>query len=192
MLYQVVKGALDEGFIARLEDIAADLPTVRSATVEEDDYSTRNCDLRWIKYGSEGFAYATGAIVTTLEKSGIELPPGAEIEDLQYTAYGPGAFHSWHIDAYRRTYNKYDLPLGDRFIGKKRALSLSVLLNGSDCFTGGAFEISMFPNGKNTIGTALETFSDAGDLAVFDAALCHRVAPVESGLRKSLVVWICG
>ncbi len=126
-----------------------------------------------------------------MREAGTEGSEGWEIENLQYTAYGPGAFHNWHIDAYWRSYNKYDLPLGERFIGKKRTLSLSVFLNGTQSFSGGGIEISMFPNGEKTIGAALETFSDAGDMAVFDSSLCHRVAPVCTGLRKSLVVWIC-
>jgi len=191
MLYQVIKGAFDSGFIARIEDIVTSLPMVKSNTVEEDNYSTRECDLRWIHYGTPGFDFAADCIVSALCKAGMEGSGQWEIENLQYTAYGPGAFHNWHIDTYRRSYNKYDLPLGGRFIGKKRVLSISVLLNSVQCFTGGSFEISMFPNGKNTLGTALETFNEAGDMAVFDSSLCHRVAPICEGLRKSLVVWIC-
>ena len=191
MLYSVAKGVFDDAFMARIEDIVATLPAEKAATVENDDYSTRNCDLRWIPYGSPGFDFAQERIFAALRALGIDEPTGWALENVQYTAYGPKGFHNWHIDAYRRTYNKYDLPLGDRFIGKKRSLSISILLNGQESFTGGAFEVSMFPNGDKTVGTALEDFSDAGDLAVFAAALCHRVAPVETGLRKTLVAWIC-
>lgn len=191
MLYKVVKGALDAGFVAGIEDIAAQLPTVKSATVEEDDFSTRNCDLRWINFGTPGFEFAVDAVTAALADAGMEVSPAWEFENLQYTAYGPGAFHDWHIDAYRRPYNRYDLPLGKRFIGKKRTLSASVLLTGHESFTGGNFEISMFPNGPKTVGSALDTLSDPGDMVVFDAALCHRVTPVDTGLRKSLVIWIC-
>ena len=191
MLYRVIKGAFDADFIARIEDIVADLPMVRGAIVEKADYSTRECDLRWINYGTPEFAFAADRITSTLRAAGTEVSDGWEIENLQYTAYGPGAFHNWHIDAYRRTYNKYDFGLGERFTGKKRTLSLSVLLNGRQNYSGGTFEISMFANGQNTIGTALETLCDAGDMVVFDSSLCHRVAPVQTGLRKSLVVWIC-
>ena len=191
MLYSVTKHVFDDDFIARIEDIVGALPIEKSATVENDDYSTRNCDLRWIQYGSPGFDFAQDRIFAALHAHGIAEPSGWALENLQYTAYGPNDFHNWHIDAYRRSYNKYDIALGDRFSGKKRVLSASVLLNGHESFTGGGFEISMFPNGDKTVGTALEDFCDAGDFAVFDAALCHRVAPVKTGLRKTLVVWIC-
>ena len=191
MLYKVLKGALDGEFIARIEDAVAELPMEKGATVENDDYSTRDCDLRWIRYDTPVFDYARERIFGALRTNGIEEPKSWALENLQYTAYGPGGFHNWHIDAYRRTYNQYDMALGERFVGKKRVLSASILLNGRECFTGGAFEVSMFPNCPNTVGTALDDFREAGDLAVFDAALCHRVAPVESGLRKTLVAWIC-
>ncbi len=46
MLYRVIKGAFDAGFIARIEEIVADLPMVKGATLEEKPYSTRECDLR--------------------------------------------------------------------------------------------------------------------------------------------------
>lgn len=192
MLYRVIKGAFDADSIARVEEIAAALPVQKSATVEEDDNSTRDCDLRWINYGTPAFDFAAGRVLAALQAGSVDISEGWEIENLQYTAYGRGAFHDWHIDAYRRSYNMYDLPLGKRFVGKKRVISASVLLNGAQCFTGGSLEISLFPNGQNTIGTALEDLCDAGDMAVFDSSLCHRVAPVLAGLRKSLVVWICG
>jgi hypothetical protein len=191
MLYKVVKHAFDDDCIARIEDIVSTLPSEKAATVENDDYSTRDCDLRWIHYGTPGFDYAQDRLFKALHANDIEEPKSWVLENLQYTAYGPNGFHNWHIDAYRRSYNKYDLPLGDRFVEKKRVLSVSVLLNSQESFTGGTFEVSMFPNGDNTVGTALEDFGDIGDMAVFDAALCHRVAPVKTGLRKTLVAWIC-
>jgi hypothetical protein len=191
MLYQVIKAAFDGETIAKIEEMVADLPQEKGATVENDDYSTRQCDLRWITHGTPGFSLLEERLFAALRAAKVEAPGEWALENLQYTAYGPHGFHNWHIDAYRRSYNKYDLSLEPRFIGKKRALSVSILLNGSDAFTGGAFEISLFPNGRNTIGSAIEGFTESGDMAVFDSGLCHRVAPVESGLRKSLVAWIC-
>ena len=66
MLYQVIKGAFDAHFITRIEDFAADLPMVESATVEEDDNSTRKCDVRWINYGTPEFAFAADRIPSAL------------------------------------------------------------------------------------------------------------------------------
>ncbi len=191
MLYRVVKGAFDASFLADVARFAQPLETVAAAVVENSPYDTRKCDLRWIKHGTRGFAALEKQIFAFLDREAVIDSRLCVLEDLQYTEYGPGAFHSWHIDAYKRVYNMYDTPLGNRFIGKKRKVSMSVLLNDASEFDGGAFEVSMFPNGQNTVGSALADFTRAGDAAVFDAGLCHRVAPMTAGLRKSLVAWIC-
>lgn len=192
MFHHVVKGGFTAADLARVEAFAAALPEEPGTTVEEDDYSTRLCLLRWFHYGTEAFSWTRDIVYAALVKAGIPRNPGWECENIQHTCYGRGHFHNWHIDTFRRSYNRYDMPLGDRFIGKARRISVSVLLNDSSEFTGGAFEISLFPNGpRNTVGTPLADFCHAGDVAIFDSGLCHRVAPVESGIRRSLVTWIC-
>lgn len=191
MLYKVVKGAFDARFLADVERYAGPLQTVAGKVVEETPYETRQCALRWIKHGMPGFDSLERRLLRLLGSEKVIDPRLCVAEDLQYAEYGPGAFHDWHIDNYQRVYNMYDTPLGPRFIGKQRRISLSVLLNDASEFEGGAFEVSMFMNGRNTVGTALADFSEAGDAAIFDSNLCHRVAPVTRGLRKSLVVWVC-
>ncbi len=192
MFHRVIKHAFDAGFVAEVERVARPLETMAGGVVEDSPYDTRQCELRWIRNGTPDFARLEKRILALLGREGVIDPKLCVTEDLQHTAYGPGAFHSWHIDAYRRPYNLYDTPLGRRFIGKTRKVSLSVLLNDASEFEGGTFEVSLFPNGRNTVGTALADFSEAGDVAVFDSALCHRVAPVTKGLRRSLVAWVCG
>lgn len=191
MIYKVVKGAFDAAFLADVERYAGPLQTVDGKVVEDSPYETRQCALRWIKHGKPGFNSLEKRLLDLLGREKVIDPRLCVAEDLQYTEYGPGAFHDWHVDTYRRVYNLYDTPLGKRFIGKSRKVSLSVLLNDASDFEGGAFEISMFNNGRNTVGTALTDFSEAGDAAIFESTLCHRVAPVTGGLRKSLVVWVC-
>lgn len=191
MLYRVIKGAFGPGLLAEVERRARPIETMAAATVEHDEAATRRAELRWFMNGTPEYAWIEGEIFGLLAREEVTDPRLCVLEDVQYTEYGPGGFHDWHIDAYRRPYNAYDLPLGKKFIGKKRKLSMSVLLNDADEYEGGRFEISMFPNGKKTMGTAIEGLSAAGDAVIFDAALCHRVAPVTKGLRKSLVAWIC-
>jgi PKHD-type hydroxylase len=192
MLYQVIKGAFGQDLVAEVERRASKLQAYSGATVEHDEANTRQCELRWFRHGEDDFAWLEKEVFKFLEQAGAVDPMASVMEDIQHTVYGPGNFHDWHIDAYRRPYNLYDLPLGNRFIGTKRKVSLSILLNDASEFEGGTFEITMFPNGRNTVGTAMTDFSQAGDAAVFDSSLCHRVAPVTSGVRRSLVVWICG
>jgi predicted 2-oxoglutarate/Fe(II)-dependent dioxygenase YbiX len=191
MLYRVVKGAFGADFLTRVERFAARIPRQPAGVVEDADYSTRQAEVCWMKHGTPAFAFVERELFAVVKRERLIDPAVCALESLQYTVYHPGGFHDWHIDAYKRSYNVYDTALGKRFIGKKRTLSLSILLNDAGEFAGGGFEISMFPNGRNTIGTSLDDFTEAGDLAIFDSALCHRVAPMTRGERRSLVGWIC-
>lgn len=95
---------------------------------------------------------------------------------LQYAYYGPGDHYNWHQDAIR---NK-----------PGRKLSFSFVLN--DQFTGGEFEIASINYGFDlTINTEVIP-TVPGTLIVFPATTPHRVKPVKSGLRKSVVGWIHG
>jgi len=188
---RVIKHAFDHHFIVAVERIAKDSPVEQGAVVEDTPYDTRDCELRWIRQGSPGYAALEKVFFSLLSHENLLDPRVCALEDLQYTCYGPGHYHSWHIDSYGRSYNQYDTVGSRKFIGKKRKVSMSVLLNNASDFEGGNFEISLFPNGRNTLGTPLSDLNEAGDLAIFDSALCHRVAPVTKGLRKSLVAWIC-
>lgn len=192
MLYRVLKGAFGPEFLAEIERRAEHLPAKAGATVELDPADIRQCELRWFSHGTKEFEWIEGEMFDFLARYDVMDRSRAVLEDVQYTVYRAGGVHQWHIDAYQRPYNQYDTPLGDRFIGKKRLVSLSVLLNDASEWEGGAFEISMFYNGSNTVGTALADFTQAGDAAIFPSGLCHRVAPVTGGVRRSLVGWFCG
>lgn len=192
MLYRIIKGAFSADLVSEVERRAEQLPASSGATVEHDEVSTRQCEVRWFKHGTKDFAWLEKEVFKFLEQAGAVDPKASVMENIQHTVYGPGHFHDWHIDAYQRPYNLYDLPLGNRFIGTKRKVSLSILLNDASEFEGGPFEVSMFSNGRNTVGTAMTDFSQMGDAAVFNSGVCHRVAPVITGVRRSLVVWICG
>lgn len=191
MLFRVIKHAFNANFVADVERFAEPIAVEPGAVVEKTDYATRECELRWIRFGSPGFSVLEKVFFKVLAHEKLLDPRLCVLEDLQHTVYGPGHFHDWHIDSYGRVYNQYDSGGDKRFIGRKRKISMSVLLNDASEFGGGTFEVSMFPNGRKTVGSALTDFSEAGDLAIFDSALCHRVAPVTSGLRRSLVAWIC-
>ena len=97
------------------------------------------------------------------------------IEPLQHTLYEIGGFYGWHID-------ESNWMPGKRANNRIRKISFSLLLN--DDFTGGDFEIQT--NELNTI-----TLSK-GEIIFFHGDTPHRVKPVETGVRRSLVGWIQG
>ena len=73
-------------------------------------------------------------------------------------------------------------------VGDTRKLTLVMLLNepGKD-FTGGEFHIN---EGNQDSPTVPEYYR--GRILAFPSFFCHRVTPVITGIRKSLVIWIEG
>jgi PKHD-type hydroxylase len=65
-----------------------------------------------------------------------------------------------------------------------RKLSVVILLNDKDKYTGGNLELDHLEKPQN--------FNKAGDAVFFPSSLKHRVTPVETGTRYSLVCWSNG
>lgn len=94
-------------------------------------------------------------------------------ERLQLAAYGPGHYYDWHIDR------------GQGSIAGRRKLTLSVQLTEPDAYVGGDLEI-------NADGRPFPSPRDQGTAIVIAATTLHRVSPVASGFRQSLVAWTHG
>jgi len=116
------------------------------------------------------------------------------IERLQYTEYSSEVrgHYDWHADQHPEPYDD----------GKVRKISFSILLN--DEYTGGEFDIETGnPNQPVRTKTLVAGKSkkrinqDTMQLPVntglfFQSGFFHRVRPVQTGLRKSLVGWVLG
>ena len=98
------------------------------------------------------------------------------IEAIQYTKYGPDQHYTWH----------WDVEFGwQNYI---RKISLVMLLTDPDEYEGGEFEI--IRNGN--LDDVCSFKPKKGDVVCFASWMPHRVAPVTSGTRKSLVAWVMG
>jgi len=96
-------------------------------------------------------------------------------EDLQFTEYaGEGAHYDWHQDGLDG-----ELAL--------RKLSIVVQLSPADDYSGGDLELFGIDD-ESWSGAAREQ----GTVVVFPSFEYHRVTPVESGTRRSLVCWVGG
>lgn len=96
--------------------------------------------------------------------------------DIQVTKYEPGQEYKWHVDQLN-----VDKPM-------RRKLSISLLLN--DNFTGGELQLLETNSLYNETATTVQL--SAGAAAVFPSWVVHRVTPVTSGTRYSLVAWMNG
>tara|TARA_B100001250_G_C19588496_1_gene695287 strand:- start:135 stop:830 length:696 start_codon:yes stop_codon:yes gene_type:complete len=121
-------------------------------------------------------------------------------EPFQYGVYPKGGFYDWHVDSYespiwlsskKRTLsmqqNNFDE--SSKLFGNRK-ISLSIFLNDPDEYEGGELDIET--QGPR-VDPRYETFKlPKGSIVVFPSNKWHRVRPVTSGIRKSLVAWVSG
>ena len=119
---------------------------------------------------------------------------------LQYTHYGEGQFYKWHQDSDlvsfiipQIRYNSGDNKAQDQNLiaGEYiRKLSFTLQLSEPDEYEGGEFDLEISgPNAEKRFETMK---MPKGSIVVFPSYMWHRVRPVTSGVRKSLVGWIMG
>jgi len=93
-------------------------------------------------------------------------------QGLQFTRYqAPGEHYEWHIDRGMNT--------------GTRKLSLSVQLTDPDEYEGGDLELWFG-------GEPVKASRERGMITLFPSYALHRVTPVTSGVRYSLVCWVSG
>jgi PKHD-type hydroxylase len=95
-------------------------------------------------------------------------------EDLQYTIYNGDdeSHYTWHVDAGAGTQ-------------APRKLSFVLQLSEPEDYEGGDLELF-------TESTPVQVTKKRGLIAAFPSYTLHRVTPVTSGIRKTIVVWTCG
>lgn len=105
-------------------------------------------------------------------------------ESFQYTVYygNDNGCYDWHMDM------ATDGDPRNHLTFQTRKLTMVLMLNepGVD-FTGGEFEITM---GDQNCPSTLEI--KKGRIICFPSFIIHRVKPVLTGIRKSIVIWIEG
>ena len=119
-------------------------------------------------------------------------------DPVQYTEYDAGGKYDWHSDQAP--------PMPDHRDGivKVRKISMTLFLNDPEEYEGGEFDVEIW-GPKGSIGNDSRfkdkgneeeryvTFKQSkGNAIFFQSDQFHRVRPVTSGLRKSLVVWFIG
>ena len=107
-------------------------------------------------------------------------------EPIQFAEYRVNDFFDWHQDA--STTNECN---------EIRKLSLTLVLSNSGNFEGGELQFynggrSMQDMGKITAEQVKNDIKAQGTVVVFDSRDWHRVTPVTSGVRHSVVCWTVG
>ena len=152
----------------------------------EVDNEIRDCKLKWL-YDEP----LRMALMNIFHESN-SLSFGFDISynpTIQYTIYEgnnseKGNYYDWHCDSQSFSETMVD-----------RKLSMVILLSDPHEYEGGEFELSdnnqIDKDGKVKI-IPLPEFKKKGDILIFPSFLNHRVKPVTSGIRKTLVSWAEG
>ena len=133
----------------------------------------RKSRVMWIKPGANNWIYdrlEQACNQTNQKRYRFEIT-GFQTE-LQLADYAGGGFFEWHMD----------FGAGDT---SNRKLSITVQLSDPDEYAGGDLQFMInqkIVNAPRTKGTAI----------IFPSFCMHRVEPVLSGRRQSIVGWIAG
>ena len=111
-------------------------------------------------------------------------------ESCQFTKYKLNQFYDWHCDSWSKPYNRPEEP--DRH-GKIRKLSVTISLSDENDYEGGDFEFDFRNDDKGSNQPQLcKEIRPKGSVVVFPSFVWHRVKPLISGTRYSLVIWNLG
>ena len=113
-------------------------------------------------------------------------------ESCQFTKYNKGQFYDWHCDSFPEPYNKPNTLQH----GKIRKLSVTCALSDPSEYEGGEIEFD-FRDYNPTQRKKYPVKSPhkgalKGSIIVFPSYIWHKVAPVTSGVRYSMVNWVLG
>jgi len=168
-----------EGFssdeIDQINTLSDSYPFERATFVGGDSDDVRKSNIKWL-HAHEPTEWIYDRLMACINEANNQLwkfDLHSLHDSIQYTVYeGGGGHYNWHMD------------IGPDAIAHRK-ISLVVQLSDSDDYVGGDFEIQT--------GRGVQSVSRTkGTVALFPSFLFHRVTPVISGTRKSLVLWAGG
>jgi PKHD-type hydroxylase len=141
---------------------------IRSSSV-----SWLNLDNRTSKYWDK-----FSKVIAEVNSDFFQFDLSGMYEPMQLTVYkglpDQKDHYTWHTD----------MSMRDRHVPRK--LSMTLLLSDPSEFTGGELEI------KTDSDNIITLEQKQGRAWFFPSWVLHRVAPVTSGIRRSLVIWVGG
>lgn len=140
------------------------------------DTDIRDTDIAWINPdpSSEWLYEKMKSFISRInyDKYQFDLD---NIQALQYGKYQSNGHYKWHIDS------GPNLPV-------HRKLTFIVALSDVDSYEGGELLLNISGDPENAHSMKIEK----GDIIVFPSFVPHKVAPVTSGVRLTLVTWATG
>jgi PKHD-type hydroxylase len=158
---------------ARIVELAGPNRPGRVAA-DDDQARIRDSRVAWIRPGpeTEWIFARTLEVVRQVNTANFEIDIAGFTEPLQVAEYAPGQYYDWHLDIGNGPFSI-------------RKLSFIAQLTDPATYEGGAVEI-FAANQPRAMPRP------RGSVILFPSYVLHRVAPVTTGTRRSLVGWIGG
>jgi PKHD-type hydroxylase len=173
-LYQLWSSALTQEQINNITKAALAQPAQAAKVFSSGDAQTevRSSTVRWLP--DQWVRDLLWEYVKTANTNafGVDVENHAETQFTEYHAT-EGGHYGWHHDINWNGQTNSD-----------RKLSITVQLSDPSDYEGGDFEF-------DEVSTNAD-FKSKGTVLVFPSYLRHRVLPITSGTRKSLVAWFFG
>ena len=179
-IYRVIE--LKEDFLRKIDNTISNMDLqIEKSLVNEGgvDPNLRISKQAWIKEASFcKVFFDIGQKVNELCNWNFDIKG---IEPIQYGIYSDGGKYDWHVDQGAKMLFKG---------GSVRKISMTLFINNPDEYEGGEFDLEYsHPESK----PRYKTFKlKKGSAIFFQSDVWHRVRPVSSGMRKSLVAWYSG
>lgn len=142
------------------------------------DGDIRKTNIVWLppKQDTEWIFYRMNQIAGKMnyDKFQLEL---TNFDGFQYSKYEQGGHYKWHTDT-----------VLSPATGLFRKLSLVLMLSDPEDYTGG--DLLLAPNGDNDKAATIRL--KKGEILAFYSHIAHKVQPVETGTRVTLVTWVTG
>jgi PKHD-type hydroxylase len=173
-LFQIWTSGLTTAQTDRICDAARAQPATDATifSAAEDTTSIRSSTIRWLPDDWVRDLLWDYVKQANDKSFGLDVDNHAELQFTEYHA-DAGGHYDWHHDVHWNGQTDLD-----------RKISVTVQLSDSLDYGGGDFE---FDEIKTTAD-----FRSKGTVLVFPSVLRHRVLPVTSGTRRSLVAWFFG
>jgi PKHD-type hydroxylase len=174
--YYWFNGGLTSEEVDKIVEDAKEYPFVKALVVDEENTDKfRKSNIKWLPFDSK-WDWVIDKIMSQVVEANDTIwkfDLNSVIDNIQYTEYeGNGGHYDWHLD------------IGPGSISHRK-ISIVIQLSEPDEYVGGDLEImtgsdhTKIPRGK-------------GNVIIFPSFLLHRVVPLISGNRKSLVLWVGG
>ena len=114
-------------------------------------------------------------------------------EPCQFTKYNINQHYDWHMDMFKHGHPKSNKHENPNLNGTARKLSVTCSLSDPKDYVGGQLDIHFnHPLKKKKDNIISFDKVKKGSIIVFPSFVWHRVQPVTSGTRYSLVMWNLG